>query len=95
MTSTSASSVGNTSVRCVREEQRDEHEHRRERERDLQRGVDDHGDREVGPVARGELDAHDVLDRVPGDRDDDEAGEVLAHVQRVDRGRERVDEPRT
>ena len=63
----------------------DEDEHRREQQRHLQRRVDDDRDREVRLVARGELHADDVLDGVPGDRDDDEAGEVLAHVQRVRR----------
>ena len=70
--------------------ERDEDEDRRQRERDLQRRVDDHRDREVGPVARGELNADDVLDGVAGDRHDHETGEVLAHVQRVDRRRQRV-----
>ena len=75
------------------EEERREHERRCQRERDLQRRVHDHRDREVGLVPRRELDADDVLDRVARDGNDDEAGEVLAHVQRVDRGRERVHEP--
>ena len=91
--STKASSVGKTSVRCVGEQQRGEHEHRRQRERDLQRRVEDHRDREVRLVAGCQLDADDVLDGVAGDRDDHQPGELLAHVQRVDRGRQRRHEP--
>ena len=93
ITRTSASSVGNTSVRCVVKSERDEDQDRRQCERDLQRRVDDHGDREVGPVARCELNTDHVLDRVSGDRDDHEPRELLAHVQRVDRRRQRTDEP--
>ena len=40
-----------------------------------------------------QLHADDVLDRIAGDRDDHEPGELLAHVQRVDRRRQRADEP--
>ena len=48
---------------------------------------------EVRPVARCELNADDVLDRVPRDRDDDEACERLAHAERLGRRLQRT--PRT
>ncbi len=93
ITSTNASSGEKTSVRCVVNRSETKTSDGRQGQRDLQGRVDDHRDREVGLVAGGQLNADDVLDGVPGDRDDHEAGEDLAHVQRVDRRRERIDEP--
>ena len=73
--------------------QADEDQDRHQRHRDLQRAVEDDADRELGLAAPGELDADDVLDRVAGDRDDDEAGEGLADAEHLDRRLERGDEP--
>ena len=50
------------------EEEREQHERRVEEDGDLRDRVLDDRDREVGLSLRGEGDADDVLDRVPGDR---------------------------
>ena len=82
-----------TKVRCGSNEQREQDERGEEEGGDLRDGVLHDRDGEIRLALRSERDADDVLDRVPGDRDDHEARERLRDAERLDGRVEGVDEP--
>ncbi len=75
------------------DEQADQDECGRQCKGDLEARVHDQADRQVDLVLDREPDPDDVLDRVPGDRHDDEPGERLRDPERAERRLEGGDEP--